>query len=119
MRVTIKKGLDIPLTGKPELTIDDGAPVSTVAALGTDVVGLRPKMSVKVGDRVRLGQTLYVDKRNPGVKFTAPGAGEVIEINRGARRSLQSESRLTPIAAPAGPSAAICWSASSTRRRAK
>ncbi|MDJ0939534.1 MAG: Na(+)-translocating NADH-quinone reductase subunit A [Woeseiaceae bacterium] len=90
MRVTIKKGLDIPLTGKPELTVDEGAPVSTVAALGTDVVGLRPQMSVQVGDHVRLGQTLYVDKRNPGVKFTAPGAGEVIEINRGARRSLQS-----------------------------
>ncbi len=90
MRFRIRKGLDIPLTGRPAETIEDGKPVSTVAALGTDVVGLKPRMAVRVGDRVRLGQTLFVDKRNPGVDFTSPGAGEVIEINRGARRALQS-----------------------------
>ena len=90
MRFKIRKGLDIPLTGEPEPTIDDGNPVSTVAALGTDVVGLKPRMAVRVGDRVKLGQALFVDKRNPTVDFTAPGAGEVIAINRGARRALQS-----------------------------
>jgi Na+-transporting NADH:ubiquinone oxidoreductase subunit A len=47
-------------------------------------------MAVQEGDRVRLGQVLYHDKRNPEVPFTAPGAGEVIAINRGARRALQS-----------------------------
>jgi Na+-transporting NADH:ubiquinone oxidoreductase subunit A len=90
MRITIKKGLDIPVAGVPEPYIDDAAPVNTVAALGTDVVGLRPGMAVAVGDRVRLGQTLFTDKRNPAVRFTSPGAGEVIAINRGARRALQS-----------------------------
>ena len=90
MRFKIRKGLNIPLAGQPASTIDDGNPVSTVAALGTDVHGLRPRMAVSVGDRVALGQTLFVDKRNPGVNFTSPGAGEVIAINRGARRALQS-----------------------------
>lgn len=78
------------MAGRPEPVIADAAPVTTVAALGTDVVGLRPSMKVSVGDRVRLGQTLFTDKRNPAVQFTAPGAGEIQAINRGARRALQS-----------------------------
>ena len=90
MRIKIKKGLDIPIKGEPEKAISDGAAVKTVAAVATDVSGIRPRMAVQVGDRVRLGQVLYHDKRNPEVPFTAPGAGEVIEVNRGARRALQS-----------------------------
>ena len=90
IRIAIKKGLDIPLGGEPEQVVSAAAEVATVAALGTDVVGLRPRMAVGVGDRVRLGQTLFVDKRNPDVRFTSPGAGEIVAINRGARRALQS-----------------------------
>jgi len=90
MRITIKKGLDIPIEGQPEQTISDGPTPRKVAAVASDVSGIRPRMEVQVGDRVRLGQSLYHDKRNPGVPFTAPGAGEIIEINRGARRALQS-----------------------------
>jgi len=90
MRITIKKGLDIPIEGQPEQIISDAPTPSTVAAVASDVSGIRPRMAVQVGDRVRLGQALYHDKRNPGVPFTAPGAGEIIEINRGARRALQS-----------------------------
>ncbi len=89
-RITIKKGLDIPMAGKPELTIDDAKAPSTVAAVATDVWGIRPGMSVRVGDRVRTGDKLFVDKRNPDVPFTSVGAGEIIQINRGAKRSLQS-----------------------------
>ena len=90
MRTNIKKGLDIPIAGKPEQHISDGRRVSTVAALGVHVHGLRPGMAVGVGDRVRLGQALFIDKRNPDVPFTSPGAGVVKAINRGERRSLQS-----------------------------
>ena len=90
MRKKIRKGLDIPIKGEPEKVISDGAEVKTVAAVATDVSGIRPRMAVQAGDRVRLGQVLYHDKRNPDVPFTAPGAGEVIAVNRGARRALQS-----------------------------
>jgi Na+-transporting NADH:ubiquinone oxidoreductase subunit A len=90
MRIKIRKGLDIPIKGEPEKAISDGAEVKTVAAVATDVSGIRPRMAVQEGDKVRLGQVLYHDKRNPEVPFTAPGAGEVVAINRGARRALQS-----------------------------
>jgi Na+-transporting NADH:ubiquinone oxidoreductase subunit A len=90
MKITIKKGLDIPIEGTPEQVIDDAPAVKTVGVVGAGIVGLRPSMQVAEGDHVRLGQTLFVDKGNPRVAYTAPGAGEVIAVNRGARRALQS-----------------------------
>lgn len=88
--IKIKRGLDLPITGAPVQTIDDGNLVSQVAVLGADYVGMKPTMAVKVGDRVKLGQVLFSDKKTPGVNYTAPAAGIVSAINRGAQRVLQS-----------------------------
>ena len=90
MRFKIKKGLDLPINGVPEQAIEDAAPVTSVAILGHDYVGMKPTMLVAEGDRVKLGQPLFEDKKNPGVIFTAPGAGEITAINRGHKRVLQS-----------------------------
>ncbi|MEE9339249.1 MAG: Na(+)-translocating NADH-quinone reductase subunit A [Methylococcaceae bacterium] len=90
MQFTIKEGLDLPITGKPKQVIEDGNKVKSVAILGKDYIGLKPKMMVAVGDTVTLGQVLFTDKQNPGINFTAPGAGEIKEINRGEKRVLQS-----------------------------
>lgn len=90
MQFTIKKGLDIPLAGMPKQVIEKGNQVSSVAILGMDYVGMKPKMSVSEGDTVKLGQILFSDKKNPGVHYTSPGAGVVKAINRGAKRVLQS-----------------------------
>lgn len=90
MQFTIKKGLDLPITGGPEQKIDNGKAVKTVAVLGTDFVGMKPTMLVNEGDKVKLGQALFSDKKNPGVHFTAPGAGVIKAINRGDKRVLQS-----------------------------
>jgi len=90
MPITITKGLDIPIKGAPRQSVKPSNPVSHVALLGRDYIDLKPSMSVQVGDKVALGQTLFIDKKNPGVCFTAPASGEVIAINRGARRSFES-----------------------------
>jgi Na+-transporting NADH:ubiquinone oxidoreductase subunit A len=82
--------LELPLSGSPEQKIYDGNPVQTVAVLGNEYVGMRPTMLVEEGQRVKLGEALFSDKKNPGVLFTAPGAGTVKAINRGAKRALQS-----------------------------
>lgn len=47
-------------------------------------------MLVRVGDTVIRGQPLFEDKKNVGVRFTAPQAGTVASINRGDKRALQS-----------------------------
>jgi Na+-transporting NADH:ubiquinone oxidoreductase subunit A len=90
LRITIKKGLDIPLSGVPEQSIYPAQEVNTVALLGADFIGLKPKFLVNPGDRVGLGQPLFFDKHDPLVQYTAPGGGTITAINRGARRVLQS-----------------------------
>lgn len=88
--IKINKGLDLPITGAPEQSITDGPAVDSVAVVGFDYVGMKPTMAVKVGDRVKLGQVIFSDKKTEGVNYTAPGAGVVKAINRGERRALQS-----------------------------
>lgn len=88
--IEVKKGLDLPIAGTPEARIEDARPVSHVAVLGTDYVGMKPTMEVREGDRVKLGQLLFTDKKIDGVRFTAPAAGEVVAINRGEKRKLLS-----------------------------
>ena len=90
MQFTIKKGLDLPIAGGPKQTIEEGNAVKTVAVLGTDYVGMKPTMLVNEGDTVKLGQIIFTDKKNPGVNFTAPGAGKVKAIDRGDKRALLS-----------------------------
>jgi Na+-transporting NADH:ubiquinone oxidoreductase subunit A len=88
--ITIKKGLDLPISGAPRQEISDGQPVSTVALVGYDYNGMKPTMLVKEGDRLKLGQPVFTDKKNEGVVYTAPGSGLVKAINRGAKRVFQS-----------------------------
>ena len=88
--IKIKRGLDLPMTGTPTQRIEAAKPVHSVAVIGFDYNGMKPTMQVQEGDRVKLGQVLFSDKKTPGVLFTAPGAGVVKAINRGDRRVLQS-----------------------------
>jgi Na+-transporting NADH:ubiquinone oxidoreductase subunit A len=88
--IRIVRGLDIPIAGAPVQAIEDRAAVTSVALLGGDYPGLSPAMQVREGDRVTLGQPLFVDRRNERVAFTAPGCGVVSRIERGARRRLTS-----------------------------
>lgn len=88
--IKIKRGLDLPITGSPEQRIDDARQVRSVAVIGFDYHGMKPTMEVQEGDRVKLGQILFSDKKTPGVVYTAPAAGVVSAINRGERRLLQS-----------------------------
>ena len=88
--INIKRGLDLPIAGAPAQRIEAGRPVRSVAVIGFDYPGMKPTMDVQVGDRVKLGQALFSDKKTPGVTFTAPGAGVVSAIHRGEKRVLQS-----------------------------
>ena len=86
----ITKGLDLPIAHAPEQKIHDGPNVRTVAVLAADYIGLKPTMVVAEGDSVRRGQLLFTDKKSPGVCYTAPAAGKVTGVNRGAKRAFQS-----------------------------
>ncbi|MBK7103778.1 MAG: Na(+)-translocating NADH-quinone reductase subunit A [Ignavibacteriae bacterium] len=88
--IKIKKGLNLPINGEPANFIDSTKKVSKVGILGNDFVGLKPTFSVAVGEKVKLGQVLFSDKKNESIKFTSPASGTVTEINRGEKRIFQS-----------------------------
>lgn len=95
--IRIQKGLDLPIDGVPPTQTTDGKPaiqdcpaIATVALVGEDYVGLKPTMAVTEGDSVKLGQLLFTDKKTPGARYTSPGCGKVIALNRGAKRLFQS-----------------------------
>ncbi|AWT09702.1 Na(+)-translocating NADH-quinone reductase subunit A [Stutzerimonas frequens] len=88
--INIKRGLDLPIAGAPAQRIEAGRPVRSVAVIGFDYPTMKPTMAVQVGDRVKLGQLLFSDKKSPGVNYTAPGAGVVSAVHRGEKRVLQS-----------------------------
>jgi Na+-transporting NADH:ubiquinone oxidoreductase subunit A len=88
--IKLKRGMEIPISGEPQQVIEEAPDARSVALVGFDYVGLKPTMAVQAGDRVKLGQLLFSDKKNPNVQFTAPAAGTVSAVNRGARRVLQS-----------------------------
>ncbi|WQN25935.1 Na(+)-translocating NADH-quinone reductase subunit A [Stutzerimonas stutzeri] len=88
--INIKRGLDLPIVGAPTQRIEAGRPVRSVAVIGFDYPTMKPTMAVQVGDRVKLGQILFSDKKSEGVHYTAPGAGVVSAVHRGEKRVLQS-----------------------------
>lgn len=85
----IRRGLDVPIAGVPSTEIDDSRRVTEVALVADDYIGMKPTMFVQPGDRVKLGQPVFEDKKTPGVLYTAPGAGTVTAVNRGEKRKFE------------------------------
>ena len=90
MQFKVSKGLDIPISGNINSQNISAVSARNIALLGDDYHGLKPTMLVKEGNVVIKGQNLFEDKKNPGVKFTSPVSGKVVEINRGERRAFLS-----------------------------
>ncbi len=88
--IKLRKGLDVNLKGKPsEETISVKCP-GEYALIPDDFCGVKPKVVVKEGNAVKVGDALYVDKLHPEVKFVSPVSGTVSLVERGDRRKLLS-----------------------------
>jgi Na+-transporting NADH:ubiquinone oxidoreductase subunit A len=86
--ITIRKGLDIPISGAAELTLTDARSITTYAVKPTDFVGLTPRLTVEESDTVCVGDALFVDKHDERIRFTSPVCGQVKAIVRGEKRKL-------------------------------
>ncbi|MEX0284795.1 MAG: Na(+)-translocating NADH-quinone reductase subunit A [Paracoccaceae bacterium] len=89
-RFSLRKGLNVPISGAPRAEIAEGAPVRTVGIIGDDYVGLKPRIAVSEGDPVGPGTPILFDKDTPDAMVVSPVSGVVKAINRGARRKLIS-----------------------------
>lgn len=88
---SLSKGHDIKLAGKAKRNIETAA-VTTFGVNPKDFHGLSPipKIDVEVGQDVKAGDVLFFDKNRPEIKFVAPVSGEVVEIQRGEKRSIEN-----------------------------
>ena len=89
-KFSLKRGLNIPILGTPEQKIYDGKKPNTLAILGTDYLGLKPKMLIAEGAKVERGTPLFCHKDSPEIIFVSPCKGHIESINRGERRILLS-----------------------------
>lgn len=87
--IKLKKGLDLSLAGQAKGFVQDNSSSTTFAIKPTDFIGVIPKLSVKVGDEVKAGEPLFYNKDNESVKFCSPVSGEIVAINRGAKRVIE------------------------------
>lgn len=88
IKLRVGGGLDIAIPGAPRQVVREGVKVMSVALQGADYPGVRSLLHVEVGDRVSTGQTLFVDRKRPQIRFVSPGTGVVTSIEFGHRRIL-------------------------------
>ena len=88
--IKIKKGLDINLKGKALEVLMTSKNSNTYAIVPSCYVGIVPKVIAKVGDKVKAGTPLMIDKKRPEIKFVSPISGELIAVNRGEKRKILS-----------------------------
>lgn len=90
MKLVVRGGLQIAVTGSPIQQVLAANPVRTVGLLGADSPGTRAELLVAEGDRVAVGAPLWRDRKRPDLHFTAPVSGTVAAIHIGEKRRLTS-----------------------------
>lgn len=88
--IKLRKGLNVNLKGKAAQELVEVTCPGEYALVPDDFVGVKPKVVVKEGDIVKIGDALFVDKLHPEVNFVTPVSGTVSLVERGDRRKLLS-----------------------------
>ncbi len=88
--IRIKNGLTIKLKGKAQQKLSSVSRSNIFVIKPSNFYGIIPKMTVKVGDKVQVGDIVFYAKHNDQIKFTSPVSGVIKEIIRGARRKILS-----------------------------
>ena len=81
--IKLRRGLNVNLIGKAtrekiKLSEDNGL----FGFMPDDFVGVIPKVVVHIGDQVKAGDALFVNKFFPEVKFSSPVSGTVMDVVR-------------------------------------
>lgn len=90
LKFALHKGLDVSISGTPRIDVETTAKVTTVAIIGSDYIGLKPRLAVSEGDTVVAGTPIFTHKDTPRVQVVSPVCGRIKAINRGERRKLIS-----------------------------
>jgi Na+-transporting NADH:ubiquinone oxidoreductase subunit A len=97
VHIKIKKGLDIPIKGKPSGSIQkiilsgEVSPLAIPHQVSLNLSrfdDIKFRLLVAPGETVKIGQPLAEDKSSPGRMFVSPAGGLIKEIKRGHKRAL-------------------------------
>jgi len=87
-KITIKKGHNINISGLASREFTNAPTQKFVSISPQDFNYIKPKLLVKEGDHVSLGDALFFDKINPDVKWPSIAAGTISKIVYGERRAV-------------------------------
>ncbi len=86
--IRIKKGLDIKLIGVAEKVTEKAKSSNVYTLIPENFHTIIPKLTVKVGAKLKAGETVFYSKANETVKFPSPVSGELVDIIRGDKRKI-------------------------------
>ena len=86
--IKLRKGLNIHLKGTAAQTKRVVGACTEYVVRPDTFEGVVPKLVVHEGDRVEVGDALFVDKNFPEVRFASPVSGTVKAVERGERRKI-------------------------------
>lgn len=89
-RIKLKRGYDIQIVGEAKKELIAKPKAKLYSVYPSDLKGVTPKLCVEVGSEVKAGTPLFFLKNQPEVMVTSPVSGEVVEINRGAKRVIEN-----------------------------
>ena len=88
--INIKKGHNIQIAGKPSDSVLTFDPLKQVAIHPYEFKGIKPKLMVKEGDKVKCGQPIFSSKANEDISFPSIGGGTISKIEYGERRHIET-----------------------------
>ena len=88
--INIRKGHNIRISGSPANEYFSSPKSKIVSIQPNNFRYVKPKLLVKVGDKVDIGSPIFFDKVQPEIKWASPGSGEIKEIILGDRRYIEN-----------------------------
>ena len=86
----IKRGLDLRVSGKASKALSKASKPVTLALQPTEYNSIKPKLLLREGSLVKGGEAIFINKKDPDVKFVSPVPGKIREVRYGARRIIES-----------------------------
>ena len=87
-KITINKGHNINISGVAPSEFSNAPTQKLVSISPQDFNYIKPKLLVKEGDQVEMGDALFFDKLNPDVRWPSIASGNISKIIFGERRAV-------------------------------
>lgn len=89
-KISVKNTYDIRISGAPSAQLRQLSLPKQIGVVPSSIPFIKPKLTVKIGDTVKIGSPIFYDKKNPELVFLSPAGGEITDIQFGPRRRIDA-----------------------------